>query len=93
VPSVETLHQLKSTVRGRRVDLGLSQAEVAERAGVSRQWVNAFERGKGTAELQLVLRLLDVLDLRLSVDAREDLPLNRPRVDLDALLDEHRRRG
>ncbi|WP_372517923.1 helix-turn-helix transcriptional regulator [Solirubrobacter phytolaccae] len=93
MPPVDTLHKLKSIVRGRRIDLGLSQAEVAQRAEVSRQWVNAFERGKGSAELQLVLRLLDALDLHLRIDARTDEhTVASARVDLDALLDEHRHR-
>ena len=56
----------------RRVDLGLTQAEVAARAGVSRQWLIAAERGKETAELGRMLRVLRVLNLGLEVVSAED---------------------
>ncbi len=39
-----------ATARGRRFELGLSQAALANRAGVSRDWVNYFEAGKLTLE-------------------------------------------
>lgn len=39
----------------------LTQAEVAERAGVSRLWLSQMENGKPTVELGKVLRVLDVL--------------------------------
>jgi transcriptional regulator with XRE-family HTH domain len=62
------MHQLSSLVRGRRGDLGLSQEQVAARAGVSRKWVSTFERGNiSRVELALVLRLLDALDLSVAV--------------------------
>lgn len=56
----------------RRVDLGLTQAEVASRAGVSRQWLIAAERGKETAELGRMLRVMRVLHLALEVVSAED---------------------
>jgi y4mF family transcriptional regulator len=90
---VRNLRQLALAVRERRVALGLSQAQLARRARVSRQWVSEFEAGKATAELGLALRLLDALDLRLQVivaeAARSD---DGDAIDLDDLLDEHRRR-
>ncbi|MCB9626849.1 MAG: helix-turn-helix transcriptional regulator [Sandaracinaceae bacterium] len=49
------------TVRERRRELGLNQAELAAKVGVSRQWLVAVENGKPGAELGLVLRLLNVL--------------------------------
>lgn len=46
-------------VRDARVAVGLTQAELAEKAGVSREWLNGVERGKRPrAE---VGKLLDVL--------------------------------
>lgn len=89
---VSSLRDIAAIVRGRRRDLGLSQAQVAARARVSRQWVSGFEAGKATAEIGLVIRLLDALDLRLAVTDGE-APLvasGMVPVDLDALLDEHR---
>lgn len=88
---INAIRDLAATVRGRRIDLGLSQAELAARARVSRPWINAFEAGKPTAEIGLALRLLDALDLRLDVRPREDRePSPSGPVDLDALLSEHR---
>jgi len=68
----------------------VSQAGLAERAGVSRKWVYEFEAGKPTAEFGLLLRVLDALQLSLEV-APEAGPVSAGRVDLDALLEEHRR--
>ena len=92
---ITSIHDVAAAVRGRRQKLGLSQADVARLAGVSRQWVSEFESGKPTAELGLVIRLLDALRLSISLDERDggsrtSLPsVSRP-VDLDALLDEYR---
>jgi HTH-type transcriptional regulator / antitoxin HipB len=97
MPAVDTLRDLTLVAKGRRLALHLTQAEVADRAKVSRQWLNEFERGKPTAEIQLVLRLLSALDLRLSVDVPGEAEVGgagrtgRGRVNLDVLLDAHRR--
>jgi HTH-type transcriptional regulator / antitoxin HipB len=64
---VTTIHDLASAARGRRLELGLTQAELAEGAGVSRDWVNYFERGKRTVELGLVLHLLEALGLEMEL--------------------------
>ena len=87
---VTSLRDLAAIARGRRRELGLSQAELASRARVSRQWVSAFESGKATAEIGLAIRLLDALDLRLAVTEAETgaAPRAEAAVDLDALLDE-----
>jgi transcriptional regulator with XRE-family HTH domain len=94
VAKISSILDLSSLVRGRRQALGLSQAELASRANVSRQWVSAFESGRPGSELQLILRLLEALDLRLSVDPLDDPQRHRQApsggVDLDALLDAHR---
>jgi HTH-type transcriptional regulator/antitoxin HipB len=94
---INSIRDLAAAARGRRLDLGLSQAELAARARVSRQWVNEFEAGKPTAELGLVIRLLDALGLRLTLDERGDgrggdQPPRPRTVDLDALLEGYRER-
>lgn len=88
-----TIHQIASAARGRRQSLGLSQAQVADRLGVSRRWVRDFEAGNGGAHLETVLRLLDMLriDLAFAGEHRavaddEDAGI------LDAIIDEHRPR-
>ena len=60
---IQTMHDLASVARGRRIELGLTQAELASRSGVSRDWVNSFERGKRTVEISLVFRLFDALGI------------------------------
>jgi len=88
---VRSIADAAAAVRGRRLELDLSQDQLGRRAGVSRKWVYEFEAGKATAELGHALRVLDALGLRLDVvtmGAREAGP---SAVDLDALLDEHRR--
>lgn len=87
---VRSIRDLAAVVRGRRRDLGLSQAELATRAGVSRKWIYQFEAGKPTAELRLILRVLEALGLVLDVTYVEQAPGRQPRRDLDALIEEHR---
>ena len=93
---IASIRDAAAAVRGRRLSLGLSQSALATRARVSRQWISEFEAGKSTVELGLVLRLLDALDLRVSLDARDDEPtIARPHplvstVDLDSLLYNYR---
>jgi transcriptional regulator with XRE-family HTH domain len=60
------------------VGLGLTQAELARLAGVTRQWVNRFENGKGAgaARLDAALRLMDFLEMVVDVhpENTEDAP-------------------
>jgi len=85
--SIRSIRDAALAVKGRRTDLGLSQQELARRAGVSRKWIYEFEAGKPSAEIGHVIRVLDALDLRLDVSAAEK-PSSTV-FDLDALLKEH----
>ena len=85
-----SIRDLAAVVRGRRRDLGLSQAELAARAGVSRKWIYQFEAGKPTAELRLILAVLEALGLVLDVTHEEQAPGEQPTSDLDRLIEEHR---
>ena len=93
---INSLRDLVAAVRGRRKSLGWTQSELANRAHVSRQWISEFEAGKPTAELGLVIRLLDALELRITVDSGEQQQPARGEsattVDLDAVLDDYRSR-
>lgn len=64
---VSNARDLGLLIRHRRDELGLTQAEVASRSGVSRQWLIQVEQGKGTAEFDRVIRLLRVIGLRTDV--------------------------
>ncbi len=91
---VRSIRDLGAVVRGRRRDLGLTQADLAVRAGVSRKWVYEFEAGKPTAELRLVLRTLDALGLALELGYKDGgpPPAAGKIADLDELIEEHRAR-
>ena len=81
---IQTTHDLAAVVRGRRLDLGWTQAGMAERVGVSRKWVSDFETGKTSADLAIVLRLLEILDLPLDVGGAPSAASET--VDLDEVL-------
>lgn len=84
---VRTPQDLAGLARGRRLERGWTQAEVAGRAGVSRKWVSDFERGKASVDLASVLRLLDAVGVVLeSVDPGERAPGLRGGFDLDDFL-------
>ena len=87
---LQTIGTLAGITRGRRLALGLSQAEVAARLGVSRKWIYEFEGGRPRAELGLVLALLDALGLEWTVGVKVTTP-DDSAVDLDAVLDAYGR--
>ena len=62
-----TVEQLGAIVAARRRELGITQADLALRCGVSRQWVVRFERGTNSVETGLALRTLRSLKLHLKL--------------------------
>jgi y4mF family transcriptional regulator len=82
---VRTPADLGAVIRDRRKQLKLDQAAFAKRIGVSRQWVIEIERGHARAELGLVLRAIDALNIAL--DANIHQTRRRPgAVDIDAIV-------
>lgn len=58
-------------VHDRRVEYGLSQADLAGRIGMSRQWVSGFENGNAAkTPLSLALRITAVLDIDVELTRR-----------------------
>jgi y4mF family transcriptional regulator len=90
---VRTPADLGAAIRDRRRQLKLDQAALAKRIGVSRQWLIEIERGHARAELGLVLRALDSLNIRL--DAAIDQAPRRAHgvVDIDAIVAKARNTG
>ncbi|WP_158564377.1 helix-turn-helix domain-containing protein [Jiangella anatolica] len=74
--------ELGAAVRDRRNERELTQAELARRAGVSREWVNALERGKPNVNVTQLMDVLEVLDLALDLT-----PLTRD-TRADEIIDE-----
>ncbi len=77
---------LGAIIRDRRKQLKLDQATFAKRVGVSRQWVIEIEHGHPRAELVLVLRALDALDIQLDASIRETNRRRAGAVDIDAIV-------
>lgn len=92
---IRTDTDLGLVIRARRQELGLDQASLAERAGVSRQWIVEVEGGKPRAEVALVLRTLRALGLEVRTStagapsAESDGPSRL--IDIDAVIDGARR--
>ncbi len=81
---INSTYELGLYVRERRRDLGLTQADLAAEARVSRRWLSDLEGGKETAEVGLVLRTLATLNLAIDLQRLETLKRSGP--DLDDLL-------
>lgn len=62
--------QLGELIRSRRRDLGLTQTEVAEVADANLRFVSELERGKPTARLENVMRVLATLGIELEARVR-----------------------
>ncbi|MEX0835475.1 MAG: helix-turn-helix transcriptional regulator [Nitriliruptor sp.] len=68
--SVRSATDLGAAIQDARREAGLTQLELAERAGVSRPYLAHVERGRSSRLLELLLDLLRVLDLELVVRPR-----------------------
>ena len=55
--------RLANRLKERRTELGLTQAELAERVGVTRKTVNTVENGIFTPSTTLALKLAEALGL------------------------------
>ena len=89
---VRTARELGLIIRERRLALSLDQHSLSKQVGVSRQWIVAVEKGKPRAEVELLLRTLNILGLRLlveDVDEHEDAST----LDIDAVVERARRSG
>jgi len=63
------LHQLGERLTRRRIDLGLTQTELSQRAGVGKRTVERLEAGHSTqmSNFVRILRALDLLDEMLAI--------------------------
>lgn len=96
--TVRTPADIGNVIRATRKSRGWDQARLANEIGASRQWIVDIEKGKPRAELQLILRALQVLGLELllapgGADARHRLPPDRaamPSINLDDIVERNR---
>jgi len=77
VNNVDNLFELGHAIRASRLSLGITQAALADRAGVSRAFVSSLERGmKPRAELIRVMQVLRALDLRITLEPTKKMTFN-----------------
>ena len=90
---IRTPQDIGAIVRESRQHAGLDQAELARRAGVSRQWLVEMERGKPRAEIGLILRVFNALGLPLQSGSAPYVAgvAEAPGPDIDAIVDAARR--
>lgn len=72
MPAMRNAADVGASVRTSRRAQGLTQAQLADQAGVGRQWLVALEKGHERAELAKVLAVLSALGLVTA--ARRDSP-------------------
>jgi HTH-type transcriptional regulator / antitoxin HipB len=66
---LKTTQDVATAVRQARKERGLTQAQLAQRAGVGRDWLVRLEKGNPRLELSKVLDTFTALGLSLSVEA------------------------
>lgn len=67
---MRSITEVGGLIQQRRTDLGLTQAQVAQHANVSRDWIISIENGRRlTVDFERLLRTLDVLDLSIEISA------------------------
>lgn len=80
-------YQIRSTgafgvaIRDLRKSKRLTQLELAKRANVSKKWISDVELGRSSLRFTTVLKLLDALDVDVTLQPRD-----KPSLDLDDLL-------
>jgi putative transcriptional regulator len=63
VDGLVTMERLTTTMRVHRARMDLTQAELAERAGITRKSINAIETGQMVPSIVLALKLARTLGL------------------------------
>ena len=66
MPANDALKSLGAAIRHRREELSLSQEELAEKAGLHRNYVGGVERGERNVAFLNLVKLARALDLSLA---------------------------
>lgn len=88
----KTVNDVAAYARERRRQLGWTQAALASRIGVGREWVIKFEKGKSTVELGIVMRAVRELGLHVELHPEPAKSSMGP-DELDAILNATTRAG
>jgi transcriptional regulator with XRE-family HTH domain len=65
---IYTPASLGDAIRHYRMEVGLTQAQLAETAGLQRSYLSELENGKETEQLKRVFHLLRQLGVRMTLD-------------------------
>jgi transcriptional regulator with XRE-family HTH domain len=65
---IYTSASLGDAIRHYRAEAGLTQAQLAELAGLQRSYLSELETGKETEQLKRILRILRQLGVRMTLD-------------------------
>jgi HTH-type transcriptional regulator/antitoxin HipB len=84
---LRTVDAVARAVREERDAHGLTQAQLAEKAGVGRRFIVDLEAGHQRAELAKVLDVLDALDIHAAVLPPAVKRTHPQDVDLDKVID------
>lgn len=89
---LHTPQRLGAVVRETRAELGLTQADLAQRAGVGRRFIVDLEAGHERAELGKVLSVLNALGIHALALPAPPVPDPLPAdFDLEGMLDGYAR--
>jgi transcriptional regulator with XRE-family HTH domain len=69
---IEVVAQLVSIIQQRRIELGLTQQELADRVGLHQESIARIENGGSVPRLDTVLKLAFALDMRLTLHGIEE---------------------
>lgn len=72
--TIRTTRGLGAAVKARRLELGWSQAKLADHLRVQRQWVIRLEAGADGAEIGTVLKALAALNLSIVIGNEPSTP-------------------
>ena len=65
---IYTPASLGDAIRHYRTEAGLTQAELAQKAGLHRSYLSELESGKETEQVKRLLRVLRQLGVRMTLD-------------------------
>jgi HTH-type transcriptional regulator/antitoxin HipB len=83
---VHTVRDLGAAVREARAKRHMTQADLARRAGVSREWLVRFEHGHPRLEAQLILDTLDAAGLTLTTSSADSAPTDQTEATWDEVF-------
>ena len=74
---ISTEKQLGHLLQGCRKSHGLTQAQLAQQAGISQERLSVLELNPGRITIERLLRLLGALGLELSIQEKADIDASR----------------